>query len=241
MVQRNPDIVKVDIVKNPEIVKISVLTILLLYCSKITVDIVKNPDLVNCGVLTKIFTISGFHCIFNYCCKTWFYVPNPKNVLWILQYFYQFSTIISCFLVVKCSVMVRLRFGHFCYGSISVRWLEKSHNSNVNNFFFVTYETTNKSSNVYIMWLIWKRIPYKIYLKSHIKISLPCSQIPKNDLWQMLPVDFGRTILAGAPLRSIRIFTQKNWDFSQKMFKIQKASILIIMHLISHASFLPCT
>ena len=62
LIQRNPDIVKVDIVKNPEIVKISVLTILLLYCSKITVDIVKNPDLVNCGVLTKIFTISGFHC-----------------------------------------------------------------------------------------------------------------------------------------------------------------------------------
>ena len=62
LVQWSPDIVKVDIVKNPDLVNSGLLTILLLYSSKIRVDIVKNPDLVNSRLLTKIFTISGLHC-----------------------------------------------------------------------------------------------------------------------------------------------------------------------------------
>ena len=43
-VQWSPDIVKVDIVKNPDLVNSGLLTILLLFSSKIRVDIVKNPD-----------------------------------------------------------------------------------------------------------------------------------------------------------------------------------------------------
>ena len=62
LVQWSPDIVKVDIVKDPELVNSGLLTILLLYSSKIRVNIVKNPDLVNSRLLTKIFTISGLHC-----------------------------------------------------------------------------------------------------------------------------------------------------------------------------------
>ena len=55
--------ITVDIVKNPDLVNFGLLTILLLYSSKIRVDIVKNPDLVNSRLLTKIFTISGLHCV----------------------------------------------------------------------------------------------------------------------------------------------------------------------------------
>ena len=55
------------------------LTILLLYSSKIRVDIVKNPDLVNSGLLTKIFTISGFHCTM-YCNVDFYTMESQEQI-----------------------------------------------------------------------------------------------------------------------------------------------------------------